>query len=313
MRADTKAPADLSQTSGTSPPNLGDFPAHLFAKPEPMASGPTTYHVTDELWAAYSQEQLAFQTDRLKSTGRYRLPASFTGRLDFESVVNMKDYRAHNPGYVRDASFDSYFDFNFVGDKLVGIDQMIFRHFTEVGSAAWRLKALSYIKDPRAITKPKLYNLDNCIAWWDDDKTLASRFSLKLTSYDGELLAQEMHDTPRDVLACLLYDRSIYRVESEPRNQPHRHRNLLGATAQQRVQKITMYVPRRVSTAANGGTHASPHMHFRAEHLRNQPFGPRKSPSYREIVIPGKWINAADIDPSELGTPQRTVVLRGVT
>jgi hypothetical protein len=110
-------PADLSKTSGTSPPanGLGDFPAHLFAEPETMVSGPTTYHITDDLWNAYSQEQLALQTDRLKSTGRYRLPASFTVRLTFESVVDMDIYRASHPGYVHDPEVKSYFDFHYVG------------------------------------------------------------------------------------------------------------------------------------------------------------------------------------------------------
>jgi hypothetical protein len=167
------------------------------------------------------------------------------------------------------------------------------------------------MREPGAITNPYLYNLDDGVAWWQD-KTLASRFPLILSDYHGKILTEDMSDSPRDMLACLLYDRSVHRVESEPRNQPHRYKALLGSSAQQRVQQITMYVPRRVSTADHGGTHASPKMHFRAEHLRNQPYGPRKSPMYREIVIEGKWINAADIDPSEFGTPQRTVVLRGM-
>jgi hypothetical protein len=52
-------------------------------------------------------------------------------------------------------------------------------------------------------------------------------------------------------------------------------------------------------------------MHYRAEHLRNQPYGPRSNPTYREIVIEAQWINAADVDPSELGTPNRIVRLVG--
>ena len=52
-------------------------------------------------------------------------------------------------------------------------------------------------------------------------------------------------------------------------------------------------------------------MHFRAEHTRQQPYGPRKSPSYRQIVIEGTWINAADVDVSELGTPIKLYKLVG--
>jgi hypothetical protein len=41
-------------------------------------------------------------------------------------------------------------------------------------------------------------------------------------------------------------------------------------------------------------------MHYRAEHVRQQPYGPRSAPQYREVVIEGTWINAADAEP---GTP----------
>jgi hypothetical protein len=308
-------PIDLTKTSGTSPPRggLGDFPAHLFT-PEPVASGPTTYHITDDLWSAYSREQLALQTKRLKSTDRYRLPSGeFIVRLFFETVVDMERYVARNPGYVPRPDLDSYFDFHYVGDELTGIDQVVCFRYPEFSvSAEWRLRALANFSDPMSVKDPDPFDLSGMVAWWDSDHVIACRLPVIITRDDGKQLAEDLGDEARDLLACLLYDRSIYRVESEPRNQPHRHKNLLGPSAQQRVQQITMYVPRRVSTADHGGTHASPKMHFRAEHTRQQPHGPRSNPSYREIVIAGKWINAADIDPSELGTPQRTVVLRGI-
>jgi hypothetical protein len=276
-----------------------------------VASGPTVYHITDELWDAYSQEQLALQVERLKSTGRYRLPSSFTVRLLFETVVDMGKFRARNPDYVERANgLNSYFEFRFVADKLVGIDQLMHYHRPSK-SAEYKLRMLELYTDPSNIRQPELTDIGAIAAWWEGDDVY-SRLPLLPTTDDFKLLSEISSVHARDMLACLLYDRSVRRVESEPRNQPMRQRQLFNLNAEQSVQKITMYVPRRVSTAANGGTHASPHMHFRAEHTRQQPYGPRKSPSYREIVIAGKWINAADIDPSELGTPGRTVTLRGM-
>jgi hypothetical protein len=282
-----------------------------------MVSGPTIYYITPELWAGYSSEQLALQVERLKSTGRYRLPASFTVRVDFESIVDMARYRVRNPGYVRELDTESYFDFRYAGGKLIGIDHSIVRVFPTAGprtSASWRLECVNLHRGRDALRQPELYRLDEIAAWWIDDKKLETCFPLDMAHYDGEILAEYTRDCdyPRNVLACILYDRTVLRVECEPRNQPQRRAFFSSTATQQRVQQITMYVPRRISTTDHGGTHASPHMHFRAEHDRNQPYGPRSNPSYRKITIPGKWINATDIDPSELGTPPRTVTLRGM-
>jgi hypothetical protein len=242
----------------------------------------------------------------------YRLPSGeFAVRLFFETVVDMGNFRARNPDYVERANgLNSYFEFRFVGDKLVGIDQLLHYHMPN-RSAEFKLRTLELYKDPSNIRQPELADIGGVTAWWDGDEVY-SRLPLLPTTDDFKLLSEKSSVYARDLLACLLYDRSIHRVESEPRNQPMRRRQLFNPDAEQSVQKITMYVPRRVSTADRGGTHASPKMHFRAEHTRQQPYGPRKSPSYREIVIAGKWINAADIDPSELGTPGRTVTLRGM-
>jgi hypothetical protein len=68
-----------------------------------------------------------------------------------------------------------------------------------------------------------------------------------------------------------------------------------------------MYCPRRISAADHGGTHASPRMHYRAEHLRQQAHGPNRA-LRKEIVIEAQWINAVEEPPSE--APARCYRLR---
>jgi hypothetical protein len=51
------------------------------------------------------------------------------------------------------------------------------------------------------------------------------------------------------------------------------------------------YVPRRIYTGeGHGGTHASPIMHYRAEHIRQQAIGPRgkKWASTRKLPSPSE-------------------------
>jgi hypothetical protein len=66
------------------------------------------------------------------------------------------------------------------------------------------------------------------------------------------------------------------------------------------MPEIVLHIPRRVYTGERGGTHASPWMHCRAEHVPQQGYGPRSAPTYKEIVIEGTWIN---FDPGQAGTP----------
>jgi hypothetical protein len=115
-----------------------------------------------------------------------------------------------------------------------------------------------------------------------------------------------------ELLVVILHDRNTLKVEARPRLRSN-HLKRFGLNKQQPegVQEITLYCPSHFSTADGDGTHARPRMHYRAEHLRNQPYGPRSNPTYREIVIEAQWINAADVDPSELGTPNRIVRLVG--
>lgn len=95
------------------------------------------------------------------------------------------------------------------------------------------------------------------------------------------------------VLVILLHDRSVDKVEVEGAK---RHKLGIGSKKRigvPKVREITLYVPRRIySEGSKGGTHASPRAHYRAEHTRMQPYGPRGSGQYREITIAAMWVNA---------------------
>src|ERR1019366_787940 len=103
--------------------------------------------------------------------------------------------------------------------------------------------------------------------------------------------------------------RTAHKVEIEPSTRPKLKLKFLQRRPEipdaENFREIVLTIPRRVYTGEHGGTHASPRMHYRAEHVRQQPYGPRSAPLYREIVIEGTWINASDIDPADLGTPIR--------
>ena len=51
-------------------------------------------------------------------------------------------------------------------------------------------------------------------------------------------------------------------------------------------------------------------MHYRAEHTKMQPHGPGNK-LRKEITVVSTWINAADVDTAELGTPIKRYNLVG--
>jgi hypothetical protein len=109
------------------------------------------------------------------------------------------------------------------------------------------------------------------------------------------------------VTTILLQDRRAHKIEIGPSAKPKLRTNFLKRRSDipgvEQFSELALTIPRRVYTGEHGGSHASPRMHYRAEHVRQQPYGPRSAPQYREIVIEGTWINADDVDPSERGTP----------
>src|SRR5665213_1621272 len=103
----------------------------------------------------------------------------------------------------------------------------------------------------------------------------------------------------------LLHDRATHKIEIEPRQPSKLHKLGIGKKRPDvfdDTSEIVLTIPRRVYTGDNGGTHASPRMHYRPEHVRQQPYGSRSHPQFREVVIEETWVN---YDPNEPGTPIR--------
>jgi hypothetical protein len=301
---------DLSKTSGASPPALGDFPAHLFGPQDAPRPTPPRFHISDDLWNGYSVEQVAKHKARLIETGRWLLPnggGEYVVRLTIQALRPVfKDVPVEIPESV---NAQLLYDFEFDGNEYVDTTCVFKKRYSgcpysERQAALEEFAAQSFSSvgwsSRTFIAVPK---------WWDGEW-----MCFRLHSTLGEETAETVA-AARDVLIMALQDRSVQKIEAEPRKPSKLWKLGIGKKrhddAPSDTREITLYCPRRVSTANHGGTHASPKMHFRAEHTRQQPYGPRKSPSYREIVIEGTWINAADVDVSELGTPIKLYKLVG--
>lgn len=294
---------DLSKTSGASPPALGDFPAHLFGLQDTPTPRPTPprFHISDDLWNGYNVEQVAKHKARLIETGRWLLP---NGGGEYVVRLTIEALRPVFGKIPESADAQLFYDFEFDGNEYVDTTCVFKKRYSGCPFSERQAALEEFAKQ-----SPVEWSWRTFIAapkWWDGEWMC---FRLHST------LGEETAAAARDVLIMALQDRSVQKIEAEPRKPSKLWKLGIGKKrhddAPSDTREVTLYCPRRVSTANHGGTHASPKMHFRAEHTRQQPYGPRKSPSYREIVIEGTWINAADVDVSELGTPIKLYKLVG--
>lgn len=300
---------------------LGEFPAHLFPRPapSPLPAG-IRYYITDDLWNSFSEEQVAEQKARMIETGRWFPPSKpFILRLPFatlfeqagvgfnqEACIGQTQLAAVaqgvNPDSIetfRDLRSENYVDLHFVGGKATKVYQVIRRQFPGWSTAEKHAFIAGTFKAPPSA----LYA--NLAQWWERGSWCCERWDM-LACTGLDVLKAFAEQQATDMLTIILQDRSIDRVEIEPREDSAKFKRL--RLAEQRSDnhphETVLYCPRRVYTGEQGGTHASPKMHYRAEHVRQQPHGPNRT-LRKEIVIAAQWINAADIDPAELGTPVR--------
>jgi hypothetical protein len=319
---------------------LGEFPAHLFAIPqrEPVpteASGPVApsirYYITDELWSAFSEEQVALQKARMIETGRWLPPSGrFTLRLPFETLfakagveVGSSEEALRNQianaieaGEITSAEqidsweaaeIETFCDVEISDGKVFNRFHSLRRYFP--GKSVFDKQMILR----EGIKTPPTNRYHGLLEWWDRGSWLCERWNVFTDGCSDDVkLTTFLEEKALDVLTIILHDRSVHRVEIEPKPDG-KNWHLLGLSDQRPAMptEITLQCPRRAYTGDGEGTHASPWMHYRAEHLRNQPYGPRKAPMYRQIVIAAQWINAADVDPADLGTPIRHYKLVG--
>jgi hypothetical protein len=280
------------------------------AKPAPakQAEPPVRYYITRELWDSFSEEQIKLQTQRLKETGRWHLPNNsgpFTIRIALEVSFEHHDGVPEGAIALHAAQMQGLIDFEMNGDKVVRISHLVRRQYPGL-SADQKQQILGL---PIVKRKPECYRDATLIAWWEQGSWLCERGEVI-----GATLTYLAERAPAilDMLVIILQDRSVHRIDAELRELSPKWRRL--GLAKDRpdlhVQDVTLYCPRRVYTGEHGGTHASPRMHYRAEHPRMQPYGEGRK-LRKEMTIAAQWINGADVDAATLKAPIRHVKLVG--
>jgi hypothetical protein len=267
--------------------------------PLPVNSTSVRYHITDELWDTFTEEQVAKQATRLRETGRYHLPngGKFTIRISYDAIAN---YVGQNWDRGKDdrAPFQSFFNYDVRGSDPPHITQVLRHHYPNL-SVAKRQEFLGY---PFPTDNP-VYLAETNVAWWEND-WICDRVELR----PGDDLSALISIAPTliDVLVILLQDARTHKVEIEPCRPSKLHKLGIGKRRPDvgdSTPEIVLHILRRIYTGEWGGTHASPRLHYRAEHIRQQAIGSRGEGRHKEIVIEGTWVNATDVDPTELGTP----------
>jgi hypothetical protein len=290
--------------------HLGGHRYKRTAKPAPakQAEPPVRYFITPELRDSFSEEQIKLQTQRLMESGRWHLPnngGAFTMRIALEGSFEYTDRAPEDAVALNAALIQTLIDFEMDGDKVLRITHLVRRQYPGL-SADQKQEILGH---PIVKREPQCYREATLIAWWERGSWLCER---------GEVIGATLSDLAKrapailDMLVIILQDRSVHRIDVEPR-EPSAKWKRLGLAKDRpdlHVQDVTLYCPRRVYTGEQGGTHASPRMHYRAEHLRMQPYGEGRK-FRKEVTIAAQWINAADVDPAEFDTPIRHVKLVG--
>jgi len=275
--------------------------------PPKQAEASVRYYITAELWDSFSEEQIKLQTERLMETDRWRLPnngAAFTMRVSLEDGVECcSDRLPEGTEVFKAAQLQQFIDFEMDGDRVLRITHVVRRQYPGL-SADQKQEMLRF---PIVKRNPEIYRKATLIGWWEQGGWLSERgelvgaIRLELAIYARTVL---------EMLVVILQDRSVQRINVEPRDPSAKWKRLGLAKGRPdiHVQDVTLHCPRRIYTAEHGGTHASPRMHYRAEHLRMQAYGGGRK-LRREVTIAAQWINAAEVNPSEFDIPIRHVKL----
>jgi hypothetical protein len=270
------------------------------------------YTIDDELWESFTVEEVNKQINRLCATGQFRAPNNgdpFVVRLSqlaimgsCEAGIAERDQliKDGHPLVSKPQDVQCFYEFSFDDGNLTITTLMRQRRR---GSLNWTTQQR---EEHDRVVAEKLWDEHIERIWWERD-FVCIRCQLPPAEYEEW---GEIGRIAADVVVILLQDRTANKVEVQPRTRPKLNLNFLQRRPQtpndENAREILLTIPRRVykGTSRQGGNgHAHKRMHYRAEHVRQQPCGPRSAPSYREIVIAGMWINATDIPPTERGTP----------
>lgn len=256
-----------------------------------------------DLVCGFSIEQLDTQIARMKSSGRYILPNNGGEYILRVGGSDMKktgrDIGTNNPLGRIPAKCVGFTDFLMHGAEEMS--QWVSYRIQWPGiSTDNKLRLLAWAREIE-FENEKAERSGKRDWWFEAGSWLCSTFK----TFDGPLKPKVMRSFApdlRDILIVCLQDRAVPKEGTEYL-PPSKKWLASGLCAPQyEAHEITLRCPGAHRSVPQGGSHASPRMHYRAEHPREQPHGPGHT-LRKTITIDAQWINARDIDPSELGTP----------
>ena len=251
------------------------------------------YWITDELYNSMSVQQVNKQIAFMFESGEpvYGPEGEYLVRVSIEAMSGTKAKR--HPGFFLHALFS--------GTELLEVYRITEIDCTGVPLSN-RPKLMEGLKQSvieRAMTETPHWLEHMPALYFERNKVISY-------SHEG-LIDEETRDCVRrwfaSLILVLLHDARTHKEIIEPRRPPM---SAIGRKlAARRFERtdlppvITLHIPKRVYTGEHGGTHASPMMHFRAGHFRDQPVGPRGYGQVKRIRIEGMWINKADFTDDE--------------
>jgi hypothetical protein len=320
------------------PGKIGEFPTHLF-KQDPVRGahgGPqdrlvfpegrvrrlprTRYTLTRELIAGYSQEQVFAQEQRLKATGRWIIPSSWRSAPEGEFTLRIEgatgnddDEEPEQPDREPPPGMEYL-----LADRVRHFMELDVIHVTDPdGSVHPEYKAFSTSRRHYPGLTPQLKlailadEVNKGICWWEKGDWYVN---MQHRHLDPDELHLSSHFYAMLVISLL--DRVVNKVETTSRRLKSKKLTRAGLNNSQPdedgIQRITLYCPGHFSRSdgEHAGTGTPKRMHYRAEHVKMQAHGPRYS-LRKQITVAAVWVNAEDVDPSELGTPIRHIKLVG--
>jgi hypothetical protein len=276
------------------------------------------YFITPELWDAFTLEEVEKQKTLMIETGRWQPPlGEIIVRLHRLTVMGSGVYEVDDSDWKKVMDGLQCKPRDWVGAaqemKIENKQEMLY-DFQFLDGVLSRVDFVHRQQHPPCSPKEKRDALDRAkqgnIARFPDIRLFWEPGTwLSYVAEETDDAFGAMVEPLLDVLTIILHDRSVHRVEVSPHKlSPKEQRHGL-AIDRPRVHETTLYVPQRIYTCDHGGTHASPHAHFRSEHKRNQRHGPGNSLT-KEVIIDATWVNAADVPESERGTPIRAYKLK---
>jgi hypothetical protein len=288
------------------------------------------YAIDDELWQSFTVEQVTKQIGLLRETGRFREPNNgdpFVVRLSYYALVgdlavsdNADQLLAISPiivtvssGSIVDRDIltkqgrvpntqnsQRFYDFSFDGDTLT---ITLLTRLRRPGSLTWTTQQR---QDGERLLAESLRDKAVDRIWWERDYVCV-RCQIPQAEWEE---CREIGWMAAHAVSILLQDRRVNKIEIEPKERSKLRLNFLKRRPQipnsENLPEVVLTIPRCVYPKTSGKTgkpHGPHRMHYRSEHIRRQQIGPRSAPSYKEVVIPGTWVNASDVSPEERGTP----------